>query len=790
MALESEKILIFDQPTENNVSSFILVWDPITKELQYIDKSNVNEDLQSVIDVGSTAVTVSAIQLTSNDGTDVSTLLLSNDSAALTRNGIGLSIESTGVEFNSTVKGFDAIQNNEFVTKQQLDNASPPNLQTVMNSGSDATVSTDVIIESINGANQGLLSLSVTGTVNLESSNKLTLRGENTIVTIDNSDGLTLTAGGGQINIKTDNVTQTRTLQAPDASGTIALEENQNLQTITDNGNVTTNNVTVGEELNVGANDFGVININESSIEYDLGQLSLNSPNKIQIDVFTGGRIELSDVEGFSIMPPQTPKNLFLKNTNLTDNRNYEFPNASGTLSLQPSTAGFCYFDGTNTSALSGTASEYLKADGTIGGFSFQARNSQISTNTGVNEPLQNNFSIQDAVWTNNNRINSILENFIFVNDATYFPDAVSNIITLEANKTYYITTHVDLNGDRLVAGENTVILGSSSENSSLTSTGLAAGVPLLTSVYTCPIRYITFKDVDTALDFDGLGNNMALDWVGVNFLNVPNVGTIKDANNFIYSTGAFLNSQGLIFDGTFGTIGLDSSLFSGSGALGNILSIESTCIIQRRFRIDRSAVVANTDTTGINFDIAAVVPDESYILDTVNFGGNGTFLNGVDEEDNKSLFTNCTGIDNTFEGFSMYAEDQSTETIITTSGQYEKAIITTTEGDFIGRFTHSNNKATYIGSKTRTFIIESCLSVLTTTNFNTVAVKIYKNGSPVNGSRTQGTTSRTGGADAATNITSIAVVQLATNDYIEVYVTNLSSTSNLVATDLSLIIN
>lgn len=41
----------------------------------------------------------------------------------------------------------------------------------------------------------------------------------------------------------------------------------------------------------------------------------------------------------------------------------------------------------------------------------------------------------------------------VFVNDKTDLPTAVSNVITLDDNVTYFFTGTVDLTGDRLVGG-------------------------------------------------------------------------------------------------------------------------------------------------------------------------------------------------------------------------------------------------------------------------------------------------------------------------------------------------
>ena len=157
------------------------------------------------------------------------------------------------------------------------------------------------------------------------------------------------------------------------------------------------------------------------------------------------------------------------------------------------------------------------------------------------------------------------ITNLTFVSSKSDLPSPIGGVITLLAEHTYYFTTDVDLLGDRLLGSQDTVILGSSSENSSITSTGLGVGVALFTTEWTTPIRHITFKDVDTSLDINGVTNApVALDWTGVNFLNIPNIGEISTCDNWIYSKGAFLNSKGFTFSGTVGTIGIDNSIFVG----------------------------------------------------------------------------------------------------------------------------------------------------------------------------------------------------------------------------------
>lgn len=380
------------------------------------------------------------------------------------------------------------------------------------------------------------------------------------------------------------------------------------------------------------------------------------------------------------------------------------------------------------------------------------------------------------------------LEDFIFVEKLEDLPTPVLKVIYLEPSKTYYFTNTLDLLGNRLVGSANTVILGSSSENSILTSTGLKAGTALLSSIYTTPIRHISFKDVDTAIDFNGNTNpdEMALDWTGVNFVNVPNIGTITEASNFIYDKGAFLNSKGMRFDGVIGTIGFGNCLFSGDGLVGNLLQILPTATILRRFRIIYSSVIAFGSTNGINVDSAlAAIPDEGYILDTINFSGGGTYTVGVQYNDNKALFVNCKGIINTAEISQYYMNGNATTTTIASVGVAVKAEGITNSAPVTQKFSNTNNRATYNGSLIRFFKVTSTLSV-TSGNNHQIGVYIAKNGIIIPESEVYSTTN---GSGIAESIVVQTLVELQENDYIEIFVENETSAIDITVTDLNTII-
>ena len=366
-------------------------------------------------------------------------------------------------------------------------------------------------------------------------------------------------------------------------------------------------------------------------------------------------------------------------------------------------------------------------------------------------------------------------------------PDAdENNIITLEDYTTYFLVSNLDLLGKRIITGFISAIIGTNSETCTLTSTGLGVGVPLITSKSSLPIRHITIKDVDTALDIDGtLFSSLALDWTGFNLLNVPNIGTIKNIGNFIFSKGALLNSKNLIFDGTSGTIGIDNSLLQGDGQLGSIIKILPTVSINRRLRVDRSAVIAFGDTVGIDFDNSAFVDIESYILDTVNFSGGGTYLSGYNTNDNEALFKNCKGIINTAEISQFYMHDNLINTVIVATNTPTKVQGNSISSTVTQKFVNTNNRATCKAALPRYYEVTITLTVESGNN-NQIGAYIAKNGTVLNESKVYTTTNGSGRAE---NITIQSLVLMGFDDYIEPFVENGTTVNNILVTDLNAIL-
>lgn len=373
----------------------------------------------------------------------------------------------------------------------------------------------------------------------------------------------------------------------------------------------------------------------------------------------------------------------------------------------------------------------------------------------------------------------------VFVADVTDFPTAVGGVITLADNVTYFITTTVDLLGDRLVCGENTTIIGGSSENCRIKSTGLV-GTALITSNYSLPIRNITIEAA-LALNLDGDGTTTALDWFGVNFTDCAVIGTVKDYTNFIMSDCAFLNSGGMTLDGTIGSIAFSSSLFD-CNASNTVFILPATLNVTRRFRIIYSSFVVGSGETGINVNASATIADERYILDTVNFAGGGTYLSGVSVTSNKALFINCVGITNSAVNGQIYMQGNATATTIGVQNTFVKVAGTTTASSDNSKYLMpQNNRLTNDATITRKYLIQCVLS------FNGTANDIYQFGfydSKLSAVRTPSKTKATANtAGRAENVSFGCVVSHVAGDYLEIHVTNTSGARNATIDAMNFII-
>jgi len=291
---------------------------------------------------------------------------------------------------------------------------------------------------------------------------------------------------------------------------------------------------------------------------------------------------------------------------------------------------------------------------------------------------------------------------FIPVRTKDDLPDAVAGVITLPAGTSYQFDGTVDLQGDRLLCAGIVTLAGTSSETARVCSTGLVGGA-LVTSAYSLPMQNLAFFNCTASVfDLDASANpDQALDWRAVNFVDCPSVGTLKGYGNIIYDSGAFLNASGLVLDGAIQTFGFQSSLLDlHNGAVNPGIRFLNTCTIMRRFRSIFSSFVALPGEVGIQVDDQATfVNNESFILETDNFSGGGTYLSGIDATSNKSLIISCVGVENSADIGDYGMTNNAVITPIAAANTFVKVLGTTVDGDFVAKFDQTiDNRSTYVG--------------------------------------------------------------------------------------------
>jgi hypothetical protein len=189
---------------------------------------------------------------------------------------------------------------------------------------------------------------------------------------------------------------------------------------------------------------------------------------------------------------------------------------------------------------------------------------------------------------------------------------------------------------------------------------------------------------------------------------------------------------------------------------------------------------------TGINLSTSATIPVEGYRCHFGDFSGGGTYLAGVLSTDNKALFSETRGVLNSAAIANYYMVNNATLTDIVTQGVAVKIAGTTVAGSLAQKFTFTDNRATYVGAITRDFKVTAVLTVISATSNKQIGLYIRKADTLVAESEQYVTTNANSRAEA---ITIQAFVNLATNEYIEIWVENDTDNTDVTVSFLNVII-
>lgn len=277
-----------------------------------------------------------------------------------------------------------------------------------------------------------------------------------------------------------------------------------------------------------------------------------------------------------------------------------------------------------------------------------------------------------------------------------------------------------------------------------------APNAPLQFSNVTLNRKIVLWEDANNDHQFNGLGVN------GGNTIR-HQVGTVAGAHTFWAATSATTSNELFRITGT-GFVGIGTSTphaplqFANPGSRRKIVLSETADNDYEftGFGVVGTALIYNTGVTGAAhvFTTAATATSATELM---RITGSGEIIADYIYADVPRF---------------MYRLVNNTTTVTSTANTWIK-IAGTTTGSLLNLFTHTDNRATYTGTRTVNMLCNVCATIFTSAGSD-VSIRVYKNGTVVTPS--QMTNSFTA-ANLRMNFNTQTIVSMATNDYLEVFI-------------------
>ena len=370
--------------------------------------------------------------------------------------------------------------------------------------------------------------------------------------------------------------------------------------------------------------------------------------------------------------------------------------------------------------------------------------------------------------------------NLVYVDSLNDLPSPSGSAITLNANKMYIFSGFVNispyylnLNGAGLRGtdpGKDGVM--SSVSGGILRSTGVSvfvenfAVIPLSGST-----KAYDLAD-NTGLQYCNLFSGSSVVEVGVPSLGVGQVSGFKCIT---IEKNYWFCKDGIKVTGTVGkfaaVLNYITGISSGSGIefLGGLV-IDDIDLSNNYF--------VYSGQTGIRLDSGASVIFGR--LTTNMFRGVSTFISGFNSYSPSWDMRQNTYIPDTRAFSSLYMDNNTTATPLTTAGTNYKILGTTTAGTE-QRFSASNNKLTYLGKLQITGKVIAIIGAKSPCPNGDFTVVLAKNGTVIsqpNGNMAPSVNNQ------SFQITLVTELELVTNDYIEIFIRSNNSNTNTITVD------
>lgn len=328
----------------------------------------------------------------------------------------------------------------------------------------------------------------------------------------------------------------------------------------------------------------------------------------------------------------------------------------------------------------------------------------------------------------------------------------ISGLISSEDNHTFFVTDGVTYSGDLFLTSLD------------ITCTGVGSKV----------------------FDLDNLENFNACEWNTVNFLNCTSLGEIKDYRQGLGRNVAWISCKdGLTMTGAWsGGFAIVDSIVVGAPLTGVLFRAGTALVIGGSFRSNIN--ILGLGTAGgyfCDFAPANITLDGGFFLDGVRANGAVNNLPNFPATSTKANIKNCSGIGNTYPGGAFRSTNQETITISTVDTLYQIGNV----GDFSEGYWFSKantngmqldstqdiqvdvgGSMSFSGSTNREIEVQLRKYISATTSYVDIG--------PVYLATLNGGTAGT----RAENVTFAATTGMSQNDRVEVWVKNVTDSTNI----------
>lgn len=364
----------------------------------------------------------------------------------------------------------------------------------------------------------------------------------------------------------------------------------------------------------------------------------------------------------------------------------------------------------------------------------------------------------------------------VYIKSLADFPTPVGGVISLADYYIYEICGSVNIGTNRIELGANNMICGKNKFNDALIYTGsenMITGNNKNFSIKTLSLVSATSGSAVFCISgstqmvhvYDILFNgcNSGGIFNGAFSVNIDDIGMMNCGTGFTF--------RGKIYYYFYN----NNKHCTNTGTLVNITSGTIYCLQMQGnyFDVPSGAIALNIASSGLAVSDAIITGNF--------FRGSGTYISGISTESIGYIFEGNSGIkDSDAFGFCRFLANSNATSVGSTYPTYYK-VSGTNNGAYGERFDYSvDNRLKYKGIKTITakFILNG--NVEATSPNENIMIAVYKNGT----TRIEEVEIRTMNSNQPYGMSINGSVELETDDYLEIWVSNLTSTANVRIVD------